>query len=113
MPRVTPHDVAEVLDTDLDSVELSTFVSDANTIVNKRCEPYTDDEGALADVETYLAAHLATTKEPEVSSLTHQNVRVDLDIDSKRYWNKAVMLDPTGRLDKPDRGYSTFSTGNS
>ena len=111
MPRVTPHDVAEVLDTDLDSVELSTFVSDANRIVNDRCEPYTGDDNALANVETYLAAHLATTKEPEVSSLTHHSTQVSINIDSKRYWNKAVMLDPTGRLDKPDRGYSTFTTG--
>lgn len=111
MPRVAPHDVEEVLETELDSADLSAFIADAHTVVNRRCQPYTDDERALADVETYLAAHIATAKEPRVSSTAGAVSEVELDTDADRYWHRAVMLDPSGRLDAPQRGYTVRTTG--
>ena len=110
MPRIVPHDVAEVLETELDGAELSAFIDDAHSVVNRRCQPYTDDEQALADVETYLAAHIATAKEPRVSSTAGAVSEVVFDADADRYWHRALMLDPTGRLDTPQRGYSIFTT---
>ncbi len=110
MARITPHDVAEILETDLSSVDLQAFVSDADTVVERRCAPYTDDESELANVEAYVAAHLATAKDPRVSVASHESVDVELETDPHRYWEQAVLLDPTGRLNTPKRGYATFST---
>lgn len=111
MPRVAPHDVLEVLDTDMDSAVLSAFISDSHSVVNQRCAPYTDDESALADVETYVAAHLATTKDPRVSTASHESVEVEFEVDGDRYWRQAVLVDPTGRIDSPTRGYTVATTG--
>lgn len=110
MARITPHDVAEVLETELNDAELTAFVSDANSVVNRRCAPHTDDDGALADVETYLAAHLATTKEPRVSGTSHESVDIELDTDGDRYWNRAVLMDPTGYLAHPETRYTVQTT---
>jgi len=109
MPRIAPHDVSEILETELDVGDLSAFIEDAHIVVNRRCQPFTDDESALADVETYLAAHLATAKEPRVSSTSGAVTEVNLDTDADRYWNRAMLLDPTGRLNAPQRGYSIYS----
>lgn len=110
MTRTSPHDVAEVLETELDDAELMAFISDAHSVVNRRCGEHTDDEDTLADVETYVAAHLATAKEPRVSSTSHESVDVELDTDGERYWHQAVLLDPTGQLDVPKRGYGVATT---
>ena len=113
MTRVTPHDVAEVLETELVEVELSAFIADANMVVDQRCAGHTDDEDALATVETYVAAHLATTKEPRVGSTSHESVDVDLDTDGNRYWHRAVLLDPTGRLATSPHGHTVATTTSS
>ncbi len=110
MTRISPKDVAEVLDTELESSALMAFVSDAHNIVNSRCEPHSDDEEMLAAVETYLAAHLATAKEPRVSSTSGTAVDVELETDAERYWNQAVLMDDTGRLAKPSGGYPVCTT---
>ena len=111
MTRIAPHDVAEVLETDLDSAELTAFIEDAHRIVERRCAPFVDDTGELADVETYVAAHLATAKEPRVASASHESVDVDLDVSPDEYWHQALLIDPTGRLDIPNRGYTVVTTG--
>lgn len=108
MPRIAPKDVKEVLDTDLDGAELFAFIEDANSVVNNRVRPYTTDEGAMADVETYVAAHLATAKEPRVSRTSGAVTSVELETDGMEYWNHALLLDPTGRLDTPPNGYSVL-----
>lgn len=110
MARIAPHDVSKILETELETSALMTFIEDANTIVNNRCEPYTDDTDALADVETYLAAHLASAKEPRVSTVSGAVTEVELDADGDRYWHQAVLIDPTGRLDIPTRGYFATTT---
>ncbi|AUX08917.1 hypothetical protein AArcSl_1286 [Halalkaliarchaeum desulfuricum] len=99
-----------MLETELDDSALMAFISDAHNVVNRRCEPHTDDEEALADVETYVAAHLATAKEPRVSATSGAVTDVELDADGDRYWHQAVLLDPTGRLDRPQRGYCVVTT---
>lgn len=84
-------------------------VEDAHRIVEQRCGPYTDDEDALATVETYLAAHLATAKDTRVSQGSHGGIQVTYEASGERYWYKAVLADPTNRLARPG-GYATFST---
>lgn len=113
MTRITPDDVVEILDTDLGEVELQAFIEDAHLVVTERCAPHTDDTGALAAVETYLAAHLATSKDPRVESFSHESVSVTHATEGggNKYWHKAIMMDPTGRLARPNKGYPIYTTG--
>lgn len=102
MARITPDDVYEVLDTELEEPTLQAFIEDAHRVVNERIAPYTDDESALAAVETYLAAHICTSKDPRVQSASHESVSFDYEEGrGQEYWHNAIMQDPTGRLARP------------
>ncbi|MCU4754243.1 hypothetical protein OB919_20045 [Halobacteria archaeon AArc-curdl1] len=101
MTRINHYDVAEVLETDLGEAELETFIADAHRVVEDRCASYCDNESTLATIETYLAAHLATSKDPRVSSVSHEGVDAELGTDGDRYWHQAVLVDPTNRLARP------------
>lgn len=109
MSRITATDVAEIFETSLEPSVLTAFVEDAHRIVEQRCGPYTDDQDALATVETYLAAHLATAKDPRISQGSHDGIQVAYEGSGERYWHKAILADPTNRLARPS-GYATFST---
>lgn len=111
MTRITPDDIREILDTDLGEVELQAFIEDAHRVVNERCAPHTHDREALAAVESYLAAHLATSKDPRVGSFSHESVDIEYTEDGQRYWHKAVLVDPTGRLARPNKSYPIYTTG--
>jgi hypothetical protein len=104
MTRITPADVAEILDTELSEATLQAFVEDAHRIVNQRCAPYTDDDSALSAVETYVAAHLATAKDPQFSEVAHESVSMTkaIDDDGNDYWHQALLIDPTSRLARPN-----------
>lgn len=107
MTRITPDDVFEVLETDVEHDSMHAFIEDAHRIVNNRCAPYTADSGALAAVETYLAAHLATTRDPQFTEVTHESAGAVLDVNGNDYWHQAVMVDPTSRLARPNMGIYT------
>lgn len=107
MARITHEDVYEVLDTELDEAKVEAFIEDAHRIVNSRCAPYTDDERALAAVETYVAAHLATTRDPNFTEIEHESASGVLDRDGNDYWHTAITVDPTSRLARPNMGIYT------
>jgi hypothetical protein len=109
MSRTTYHDVREVLETDLPEADLMAFIEDAHRIVEARCADHTSDTGALSAVETYLAAHLATSKDPRVETASHEGVDVEFETDANRYWHDAVLQDPTNRLARPN-GFTTLTT---
>jgi len=109
MPRITTEDVREIVDTDVSEESLHAFIEDAHRVVNQRIAPYTDDSGAISAVETYLAAHLATSKEPRVQSASHESVSFEYSEEQgQKHWHQAILLDPTGRLARPN-GYPVVS----
>lgn len=102
MARISPQDVDEILDNDIPQPVLEAFVEDAHSVVEERCSPYTSDTNALASVETYLAAHFATTKEPRIQSTSHESVSFEYaEQQGHKFWERAVLLDPTSRLARP------------
>lgn len=110
MSRATPADVQEILETQLPDEVLQAFLTDASRVVDERCAGHTSDTRALASVETYLAAHFATAKEPRVTTASHDGFDLEYEGESHRYWNRAVLLDPTGRLVRPNGfAYTTHS----
>jgi len=107
--RITIDDVLEILDTEVDEPAIQAFIEDAHRVVNQRIAPYTDDESALAAVETYLAAHIATSKDPRVQSASHESVSFEYEEGrGQEYWHNAIMQDPTGRLARPG-GYTVIT----
>lgn len=110
--RITTADVGEILDSELSEEAIHAFIEDAHSVVNNRIAPYTDDSDALAAVETYVAAHLATSKEPRVQAASHESVSFEYaEEQGQKYWHKAILLDPTGRLARPN-GYPVVSTAD-
>jgi len=108
--RITTADVKEIADLDVSEESIHAFIEDAHTVVNNRIAPYTDDSDALAAVETYLTAHLATSKEPRVQSASHESVSFEYaEEQGQKYWHQAILMDPTGRLARPN-GYPVYST---
>lgn len=108
--RITTQDVREILDTEVSEESLHAFIEDAHLVVNQRIAPYTDDSNALSAVETYLAAHIATSKEPRVQSASHESVSFEYaEEQGQKYWHNAIMMDPTGRLARPN-GYPIVTT---
>lgn len=108
--RITTADVYEILDTEMPEEDIQAFMEDAHTVVNNRIAPYSDDQDSLAAVETYLTAHLATSKEPRVQSASHESVSFEYSEEQgQKYWHDAIMMDPTGRLARPN-GYPVYTT---
>lgn len=114
MARITPEDVDEVTDVDLQASDVQAFCDDAHAIVQQRVAPYadTDDQSDLARVETYLAAHMLTAKSPIIKSTSSDAISASYDTsgDGSEYWNRAILSDPTGRLARPE-GWPVASTG--
>jgi len=105
MPRITTTDVREIADVDVSEEALHAFIEDAHRVVNERVAPHTDDKSALSAVESYLAAHLATSEDPRVQSVAHESVSFEYSSEQgQKYWHNAIMMDPTGRLARPS-GY--------
>lgn len=109
MPRITTADVEEITDTDVSEESIHAVIEDAHTVVNNRIAQYTDDSGALAAVETYLAAHLLTSKEPRVQAASHEGVSFEYaEGEGQTFWHQAILMDPTGRLARPN-GYPVYT----
>lgn len=111
MARITPEDVDEVTDIDLQASDVQAFCDDAHEIVQERVAPYADDsdQDKLAQVETYLAAHLITAKSPVIQSTSSDAISATYATSGSVYWRRAILADPTGRLARPE-GWPVMST---
>lgn len=115
MARAEPEDLEEVVDFDLTPTDVQAFIDDAHRVIQRRCAPYAGDseQAELSTTEVYLAAHLLTSKSPQVSSTSAEtmNVSYAIDPEGEDYWHRALLVDPTGRLARPD-GWNVYSTHN-
>lgn len=111
MARISPEDIDEIMDTEgISRQTLEAFAEDAHRVVEERCAPHTRDTDALIAVETYLAAHLACSKEPRIQSTSHESVSIEYaEEQAYKFWHRAILLDPTSRLSRPN-GYPVYTT---
>lgn len=132
MARTTPTDVRDELDVSSSGYpdsEAGTDITRANYIVNDRIAGRLDDtpenETLLTDIETLVAAHLATAELSDavndgravrqVSEGSGQITFADNGTTGpggyvSSYWNQAITLDPTGRLGIRTRGVNVTAT---
>lgn len=110
--RVSDAEVREIMDTEVS--DLSAFITAANLTVDRRLKGQGLQDDELKEIERWLAAHLATAKDPRVSkesigdaSSTYQGGS-GLGLDSSRYGQMVQSLDPTGRLVVLDKKKATM-----
>lgn len=103
MPRTTHELVEGVIEIDSD-INLDPFIAVANALVTEIAPDSGHTEERLILIETWLAAHFYTVRDPRpVSeragsvSVTHQSA-VALGLNTSHYGQTAMTLDTTGRL---------------
>jgi hypothetical protein len=121
--RTTPELVAGIIEVDVD-IPLSPFISAASSLVDRirdnaiandllRDGPDSDDktrEEKLQEIETYLAAHFYTLRDPRVTTeragpvgASYQSA-VALRLFTSHYGQMACALDETGLLELINAG---------
>lgn len=121
--RTTPELVAGIIEVD-EAISLTPFISAASSLVDRvrdyavandllRDGPDSDDktrDEKLREIETYLAAHFYTLRDPRVTSeaagpvsASYQS-RVDLRLFTSHYGQMACTLDETGLLELINAG---------
>lgn len=98
--RVTPDEVRDITDDSLEDSALERHIQAATIKVNDIAEIDTSlSSSRLELIELYLAAHVATTQNPQITSETVGSGSWDYVV--TEYLEMAADLDPTGTLD-PD-----------
>jgi hypothetical protein len=103
MPYTTPEDVGSIIEVD-ESIDLTPFILTADQLVVELCVPEGYDDERLKWIETYLAAHCYTLRDPRPTSEhagpvgeSYQSA-VDLLLYTSHYGQMAMMLDTGGAL---------------
>lgn len=103
MAQVTIDEVKEVFETDLTDAQMNAFITAANLMVTDQLNGV-HSAGLLKEIERYLAAHLAASRDQRIareqhvdSSWTYQG-QYGLGLQSTDYGQHVLMLDTSGTL---------------
>jgi hypothetical protein len=103
--RVTSDEVKEIIEVP-STLTLTAFITAANVLVNQNLTASGLDDDLLKEIERWLAAHFAAIR---VRQLASQDIgegkdqyqyKLDLGLRVTMYGQQAIMLDPTGILDR-------------
>ena len=104
--RVSDAEVKEILNTDI--TDTSTFITAANVVINNELSDEITagdvDTDTLKEMERWLAAHFASAWDQQAVELALGEARVKYQgqfgkgLESTTYGQRALLLDPTGRL---------------
>ena len=104
--RTDADAVVAVLDTDLSSGTVTSFIDTANILVTEYLVGEGLSDALLLEIETYLAAHLVTLRDRRTAtegaggvSFSYQG-NFGMGLDSSQYGQTAQVLDSTGILSK-------------
>ena len=102
--RTTIAELKKIFETTLTDDELTAFMTTASTMVDTYLSDKGVSDSVLTQIETYLAAHVASLRERQLSfeaagasSATYQGTTGDL-LTSTNYGQTAIMLDPSDTL---------------
>lgn len=117
MARTSVSDIKDIIELDtLTDSQITAFMNDANQIVDNRLKGHTTDAN-LTLIEKWLAAHLCAMREQRVSEETVGPITMRYEgddygqgLESTRYGQTAIQLDPTGRLNVRRRHTETVNT---
>jgi len=116
MARTTVTNVKVIIDTSIDSTDISAFISDANAIVDARLGGESIDSSILTMIEKYLAAHLISiSRERQATNEQVGDVSVKYAgnfgkfLEQTSYGQQVLALDPTGKIAASKRKVSIKS----
>ena len=102
--RTSNEKVLEIFDTDI--TDCTPFIVAANLIVDEQLSGEGLSDALLAEIERWLAAHLACAKDPRYKSEKVGDATATYTgtfgegLDSTLYGQQVKLLDPTGSLAK-------------
>ena len=98
--RTDASAVLAILDTDLTTTQIDAFIATASLIVDGELGTSGLSVAVLTDIETWLAAHLCTTRDPRLKSVKIGSVAETYvrDGETSPYLDGAIALDPTGSI---------------
>lgn len=103
MARTTPDLVAGIIEVD-GAIGLTPFITAANALVDEIAEKSGHDADRLQLIETWLAAHFYTVRDPRPTSERASTIEVryqsavDLNLNTSHYGQMAMTLDTSGLL---------------
>jgi len=103
MPRTTSELVAGIIEVD-ESITLDPFILAASALVDDIAERSGHDSDRLQLIETWLAAHFYTVRDPRPTSERASTIEVryqsavDLNLATSHYGQMAMTLDTSGLL---------------
>jgi hypothetical protein len=103
MARITASEVKEVFETDLTDAQIDAFITAANLIVTDQLSGEHSDS-LLKEIERYMAAHLAASRDQRIVSEKHVDMSVayqgkyGMNLMSTDYGQTAATLDSSGKL---------------
>lgn len=112
-PRVSETDVLDVVKpTELVESDITPFLTPSHRVVEDMVADESVNEVTLEAIELYIAAHLSMTIDPRVSGGSEDSTQITFEgetgmkLKSSRYGQIALVIDPTGNL---ERGYQTYT----
>lgn len=103
MPRATPSSIASIIELD-ETIGLVPFISAAHSLVEEIAEDSGHTEARLTLIESWLAAHFYTVRDPRTTaeragpvSANYQSA-VALGLATSHYGQMAMLLDTSGLL---------------
>lgn len=117
MARTSVSDIKDIIELDtLTDSQITAFMNDANQIVDNRLDGHTTDAN-LKLIEKWLSAHLCAMREQRVNrervgpvTQEYEGGEYGRGLESTRYGQQAIALDPTGRLEAISRHTETVNT---
>jgi len=103
MARTTPELVAGIIEVD-GSITLDPFILAASVLVDDIAEKSGHSSDRLQLIETWLAAHFYTVRDPRPTSERASTIEVryqsavDLNLNTSHYGQMAMTLDTSGQL---------------
>ena len=119
MPRASVAAVDELFESDLDDATLQSWLEIAATHVDDIAAADASVSSArLEQIETLLAAHLASAQDQRLESGERQSASVTyqgetgMGIQGTKYGQQAAALDPTGTLQAMDKPTASIGVPN-
>lgn len=109
MARTTPLLVAGIIEVDA-TIPLTPFIAAASAMVDSIAEESGHNADLLQQIETWLAAHFYTVRDPRATqeragsvAVSYQSA-VDLGLSTSHYGQMAMVLDTSGLLRRESHG---------
>jgi len=105
MARTDKDNVKVIIDTNISDSDVTSFIDDANVIVDNRLSGEDVDDDILTMIEKYLTAHLiSVSRERQATDEKVGDVSVKYSgsfskfLEMTSYGQEVLILDPTGKM---------------